>query len=151
MASERTLVLVKPDGVQRGLIGEIIGRIERTGLKIVGMKMIQISDELAGRHYAEHEGKPFFPGLVSFITSTPVVAMAVSGPDAIAIVRKVMGTTRPAEATPGTIRGDLAVDVGRNLIHGSANEEDARREVELFFSESEIVSYHREVAKWIIE
>ena len=151
MASERTLVLVKPDGVQRGLIGEIIGRIERTGLKIVGMKMIQISDELAGRHYAEHEGKPFFPGLVSFITSTPVVAMAVSGPDAIAIVRKVMGTTRPAEATPGTVRGDLAVDVGRNLIHGSANEEDARREVELFFSESEIVSYHREVAKWIIE
>ena len=151
MASERTLVLVKPDGVQRGLIGEIIGRIERTGLKIVGMKMIQISGELAGRHYAEHEGKPFFPGLVSFITSTPVVAMAVSGPDAIAIVRKVMGTTRPAEATPGTIRGDLAVDVGRNLIHGSANEEDARRELELFFSESEIVSYHREVAKWIIE
>ncbi len=151
MASERTLVLVKPDGVQRGLIGEIIGRIERTGLKIVGMKMIQISDELAGRHYAEHEGKPFFPGLISFITSTPVVAMAVSGPDAIAIVRKVMGVTRPAEATPGTIRGDLAVEVGRNLIHGSANEEDARREVELFFSESEIVSYHREVAKWIIE
>lgn len=151
MGIERTLVLVKPDGVQRGLIGEIISRLERTGLQIVGMKMLQISEDLAGQHYAEHKGKPFYPGLVSFITSSPVVAMTLEGPDAIAIVRKTMGITKPSEAAPGTIRGDMAVEVGRNLVHGSANAEDATREVGLFFSDAEIAPYSRSVESWITE
>ena len=128
MTTERTLVLVKPDGVQRGLAGEVIGRLERTGLQIIGMKLMQISDELAATHYGEHEGKPFYAGLVGFITSSPVVALALEGPSAISTTRKIMGATNPADADPGTVRGDLAVDMGRNLIHGSANADDAARE-----------------------
>ena len=151
MVAETTLVLVKPDGVQRGLSGEIISRLERTGLKIVGMKLMRVTPELAQQHYAEHAGKPFFDGLVTYITSSPVVAMAVQGPQAISVVRKIMGSTRPAEAAPGTIRGDLALDVGRNLIHGSANESDARREVALFFTGSELLKYERTVECWIWE
>lgn len=151
MASETTLVLVKPDGVQRSLSGEIIRRLEQTGLKIVGLKLMQVSEELAGRHYGEHEGKPFYAGLVDYITSSPVVALALEGPDAIAITRKMMGVTKPAEAAPGTIRGDLGVDIGRNLIHGSANADDAAREVGLFFESSELLRWDRAIEGWITE
>lgn len=151
MSTERTLVLVKPDGVQRGLAGEIVGRLERTGLQIIGMKLMQISEDLASRHYAEHVDKPFYPGLVSFITSSPVVALVLKGPGAISTTRKIMGVTNPADAAPGTIRGDLGIDMGRNLIHGSANAEDAAREVALFFDDSELVSYDRATQPWIVE
>ena len=115
---EKTLVLLKPDAVQRGLCGEIIARLERTGLKIVGMKLMQVSEELANRHYGEHVGKPFFDGLVGFITSGPIVAMAFEGNNAASIVRKTMGATNPADSPPGSIRGDFGVDIGRNLVHG---------------------------------
>ena len=151
MASERTLVLVKPDGVQRGLVGPIITRLEQTGLKIIGLKIVQITDEMAAEHYAEHSERPFYAGLISFITSGPVVAMAVSGPNAVAHVRRLMGATNPQDAAPGTIRGDLATDIGRNLVHGSANVEDSERELPIFFAESEIISYHRANGPWIIE
>jgi nucleoside-diphosphate kinase len=151
MGTQRTLVLVKPDGVQRGLAGEIVGRLERTGLRIAGMKLLQLTDDLAARHYAEHKGKPFYPGLVKFITSSPVVALVMEGPDAVAIVRKIMGPTKPSEAAPGTIRGDLGVDIGRNLVHGSANLDDAAREVALFFKDSELVAYKRAAEGWIVE
>ena len=151
MSTERTLVLVKPDGVQRGLTGEIVRRLERTGLQIIGMKLMMISDDLASRHYAEHAEKPFYRGLVSFITSSPVVALALEGPSAISTIRKVMGVTDPADAAPGSIRGDLGIDMGRNLIHGSANSEDAAREVTLFFDDSELISYDRATQPWIVE
>ena len=151
MTTERTLVLVKPDAVQRGLAGEIVGRLERTGLQIVGLKLMLISQDLASRHYAEHAEKPFYPGLVSFITSSPVVAVALEGLSAISTTRKIMGATNPVEAAPGTIRGDLGVDMGRNLIHGSANAEDAAREVALFFDDSELVSHDRATQPWIVE
>ena len=151
MANEKTLILVKPDGVQRGLAGVVISRLEATGLRIAGMKLLQISDELAASHYGEHVGKPFYSGLVGFITSGPVVAICLEGPNAISISRKVMGSTNPAEATPGTVRGDLAIDIGRNVIHGSANEEDAAREVALYFGEDELVDYARAIDDWIVE
>ena len=151
MSPERTLVLVKPDGVQRGLAGEIVSRLERTGLQIIGMKLMLISEDLAGRHYAEHSEKPFYSGLVSFITSSPVVALVLKGPSAISTTRKIMGVTNPVDAAPGTIRGDLGVDMGRNLIHGSANAEDAAREVALFFDDSELVEYDRAIQPWVVE
>ena len=151
MSAERTLVLVKPDGVQRGLAGEIVSRLERTGLQIIGMKLMLISEDLAGRHYAEHSEKPFYSGLVSFITSSPVVALALKGPSAISTTRKIMGVTNPVDAAPGTIRGDFGVDMGRNLIHGSANAEDAAREVALFFDDSELVEYDRAIQPWVVE
>ena len=151
MANEKTLILVKPDGVQRGIAGEVISRLEATGLRVAGMKLLQISDELAASHYGEHEGKPFYPGLVGFITSGPVVAICLDGPNAIAISRKVMGSTNPAEAAPGTVRGDLAIDIGRNVIHGSANAADAAREVALYFSDDELVDYSRAIDEWIVE
>ena len=151
MSTERTLVLVKPDGVQRGLTGEIVGRLERTGLQIIGMKLMLISEDLASRHYAEHAEKPFYRGLVSFITSSPVVALVLEGPSAISTTRKIMGVTDPADAAPGSIRGDLGIDMGRNLIHGSANAEDAAREVALFFDDSELISYDRATQPWIVE
>jgi nucleoside-diphosphate kinase len=151
MPTERTLVLVKPDGVQRGLIGPIVSRLELTGLKIIGLKIVQITDEMAAEHYAEHSERPFYAGLVAFITSGPVVAMAVSGPNAVAHVRRLMGATNPQDAAPGTIRGDLATDIGRNVVHGSANIEDGERELPIFFEESEIISYHRANGPWIIE
>ena len=149
MDLERTLVLVKPDGVQRGLVGTIIGKFEATGMKIVGMKLMHVSDTLAQRHYAEHEGKPFYAGLVDYITSAPVVALCLEGPDAIAITRKLMGATNPSEAPPGTIRGDFGVEISRNLVHGSANEGDAAREVGLFFSDEELLDYPRPNDFWI--
>ena len=151
MTTERTLVLVKPDGVQRGIAGEIISRLERTGLQIMGLKLMQISEDLASQHYGEHHGKPFYQGLVSFITSSPVIALVLEGPSAVSTTRKIMGATNPAASAPGTIRGDFGVDMGRNLIHGSANLEDAAREVSLFFSDSELTDYSRSTQQWIIE
>ena len=148
---ETTLVLLKPDAVQRGLVGEIVNRLEKTGLKITGMKLMQVSQELAHRHYGEHEGKPFFEGLVSFITSGPIVAMAVQGNGAVAIVRKTMGATNPAESPPGTVRGDYGIDIGRNLVHGSDSVESAAREVALFFEDSELVGYSRATDPWVTE
>ena len=148
---ERSLVLVKPDAVQRGLIGEVIARLERRGLQLVAMKLMRISEDLAGRHYAEHREKPFFGGLVEFITSAPVVAMVWQGPGAVAMVRTMMGATNPANAAPGTIRGDLAVSFGMNVIHGSDSVESAAREVDLFFAADELVGWDRTIEPWVIE
>jgi len=148
---ERTLVIIKPDAVQRGLIGEIIARLERRGLKIVAMKMMQISKELAAKHYAVHFGKPFYEGLIEYITSSPVVVMAVEGKRAIEIVRNTMGATNPAQAMPGTIRADLAVEIGRNLIHGSDGPETAIFELGLFFGEDEMLFWNRDTDRWISE
>ena len=148
---ERTLVLVKPDGVQRGLIGEVIGRLERRGLKLVGLKLVQVSDELARRHYGEHVDRPFFPGLVRFITSSPVVAMAWEADGAVEIVRNTLGATNPVSAPPGTVRGDLGIDIGRNVVHGSDSLESAQRELELFFEAAELVDYDRSIDPWTKE
>ncbi len=148
---ERTLVIVKPDGVQRGLIGEVISRLERRGLKLIGMKFMQITPELASRHYAVHKGKPFYEGLIQYITSTPVVVMAWEGKGAIEVVRKTMGATNPAKAEPGTLRADFAVEIGRNLVHGSDGPDTAAFEVGLFFSDDELVTWARDVEKWISE
>jgi nucleoside-diphosphate kinase len=146
---ERTLVLLKPDAVQRRLIGRIISRIEEKGLKIVGLKMIRVTRELAEKHYAEHREKPFYPELVSFITSAPVVAMVVEGPKAVETVRKMMGKTNPLEAEPGTIRGDFGLSVTMNLIHGSDSQASAAREIALFFREDEILSYTTADSAWL--
>ena len=148
---ETTLVLLKPDAVQRGLAGEIISRLEKTGLKITGMKLMQVSQELANQHYGEHVGKPFFDGLVSFITSGPIVAMAMEGNGAVGIVRKTMGATNPADSPPGTVRGDYGIDIGRNLVHGSDSVESAKREVALFFDDAELIDYSRSTDPWITE
>ncbi|MEM2120413.1 MAG: nucleoside-diphosphate kinase [Archaeoglobaceae archaeon] len=148
---ERTFVMVKPDGVHRGLVGEIISRLERKGLKIVAMKMLKISEEMAKKHYEEHKAKPFFSSLVSYIISGPVVAMVVEGRNAVKVVRKLVGATNPSEAEPGTIRGDFGLDVGRNVVHASDSLASAEREIGLFFRPDEIVSYEREVEKWIYE
>ncbi len=148
---ERTLVLVKPDGVQRGLIGEMISRLERRGLKLVGMKLMLVDDALARQHYGEHVDRPFFPGLVGFITSGPVVAMAWEAENVVEAVRNTMGVTNPTAASPGTIRGDLALDIGRNLVHGSDSPESAQRELSLFFADGEILDYTRSNDPWIKE
>ena len=147
---EQTLVLVKPDGVQRGLIGEITARLEKRGLKMIAAKFMQVSTELAQTHYAEHEGKPFYQGLVDYITSSPVMAMVYEGPGAIAAVRQTMGLTRPAEAAPGTVRHDFGLVVSRNLTHASANEADGKREVALWFQPEELVAWDRALDQWII-
>jgi nucleoside-diphosphate kinase len=148
---ERTLVLVKPDGVQRGLIGSIVSRLEQRGLKLVGMKLMQVDDTLARQHYGEHVDRPFFGGLVEFITSAPVVAMAWESDDAVEAVRNTMGQTNPTTSPPGTIRGDLGLDIGRNLVHGSDSPESAQRELSLFFSDSELLDYERANDRWIKE
>jgi nucleoside-diphosphate kinase len=148
---ERTLVIVKPDAVQRGLIGQIITRFERRGLRIAALKLIQIDRALARRHYAVHEGKPFYEPLIRYITSSPVVVMVLEGNDAIEIVRRTMGATNPAEAAPGTIRADFSLEIGRNLVHGSDGPETAAFEVPLFFTEQEILSYERDTDRWIFE
>jgi len=148
---ERTLVLVKPDGVQRGLIGEIIGRFECRGLKLAGMKFLQMSHELASEHYAVHRQRPFYQSLVEYITSGPVVAMVWEGQDAIAAARATMGATKPVEADPGTIRGDLAMEIGRNLVHGSDSPENAAKEVALFFNDDELTNWERNTDRWIRE
>jgi nucleoside-diphosphate kinase len=148
---EQTLVLIKPDGVQRQLIGPIVTRIERRGLKIVGMKLVQVSQQLARQHYAIHEGKPFFDPLIAYITSSPVVAMVIEGPNAIEVTRNTMGATNPINATPGTIRADFGLEIGRNLVHGSDGPDTAKTEIALWFDDSEILSYEREVDGWILE
>ena len=148
---ERTLILVKPDGVQRGLIGEIIGRFERRGLKLVGMKFMHISEDLASRHYGIHRGKPFYESLVEYITSAPVVAMVWEGKDAIEATRATMGVTNPVAAAPGTIRGDFGMEIGRNLVHGSDSPETGKKEVRLFFDEEELVQWDRDTERWIRE
>ncbi|HET9199823.1 MAG TPA: nucleoside-diphosphate kinase [Dehalococcoidia bacterium] len=149
--TERTLVLVKPDALQRGLAGEVLARLERRGLRIAGLKLLVVSDEMAKRHYAEHEGKPFYQGLVSFITSGPIIAAAFEGPGAIQAARQVMGATDPQRAAPGTIRADLGIDMGRNLVHGSDSPESAKRELEIFFTPDELLDYGRAIDAWLVE
>lgn len=146
---ERTLVLLKPDTVTRGLCGEVIARLERKGLRLAGMKMMWVDEALAKRHYAMHEGKPFFQGLLEYITALPIVAMVWEGPNAISTVRQVMGTTDPSKAAPGTIRGDFALDISNNLVHGSDSDESAKREIALFFKEGEVFSWERPQEKYI--
>ncbi len=148
---ERTLVILKPDAVQRGLIGPILTRLECRGLRFAALKLIHITPELAARHYAIHKGKPFYEPLVEFITSGPVVVAVVEGRDAINIVRKTMGATNPAQAEPGTIRADFGLEIGRNLVHGSDGSDTAAYEIPLFFAEDEILSYERAVDGWIYE
>jgi nucleoside-diphosphate kinase len=148
---ETTLVIIKPDAVQRGLVGEITTRLERRGLKLVGMKLMQIGQELAERHYGIHRGKPFFEGLIRYITSAPVVVMAWQGPNAIEMVRATMGATNPLQATPGTIRADFALEIGRNLVHGSDGPETAEHELSLFFEPGELLSWGRDTDRWINE
>ena len=148
---ERTLILVKPDGVQRGLIGEIVGRFERRGLKLVGMKFLQMSDDLAGEHYGVHKERPFYASLVEYITSGPVVAMVWEGNEAIAAARATMGATKPVEAAPGTIRGDFGMEIGRNLVHGSDSAENGAIEIALWFDEAELIDYDRTIEPWILE
>jgi nucleoside-diphosphate kinase len=148
---ERTLVLIKPDAMQRVLAGRILARLERRGLRIAAMRLFQMEDALARRHYAEHEGKPFFEGLISYITACPIIAAVFEGTNAVEVVRKTMGATNPAAAEPGTIRGDLALETGRNLIHGSDSLESARREIALFFREEEMHTYSRDVDRWLFE
>ena len=148
---ERTLVLVKPDGVQRGLIGEVISRLERRGLRMVAAKFMNVGRQLAETHYAIHKGKPFYDGLIAYITSAPVMAMVWEGPAAVAAVRQTMGSTRPTDAAPGTVRHDLALEVGRNLTHASDEPANAAHEVALWFKKEELVEWRRDVDKWVFE
>jgi len=146
---ERSLVLIKPDAIQRGLAGEIISRLEKKGLKIVAMKMLHMDRNLAQRHYAIHKGKAFFDDLVNFITSSPVIAIIFQGKNAVEVIRQMMGETDPAKASSGTIRGDFGIDIGHNLIHGSDSLQNASKEIDLFFSAEEIFNYDRELDTWI--
>ena len=148
---ERSLVLVKPDGVQRALIGEVISRLERRGLRLAGAKFMQVSRELAETHYAIHNGKPFYDGLIAYIISAPVMAMVWEGPNAVAAIRQTMGSTRPAEAAPGSLRHDFALEVGRNLTHASDSVENGIAEVALWFKPEELVDWKREVDRWVFE
>jgi nucleoside-diphosphate kinase len=148
---EQTLVLVKPDGVQRALIGEVISRLERRGLRLAAAKFMWVSQELAETHYAIHKGKPFYDGLIRYITSAPVMAMVWEGPNAVAAVRQTMGATRPTEAAPGSLRHDFALEVGRNLTHASDTPENGGKEVALWFQPSELVAWGRAVDAWIFE
>jgi nucleoside-diphosphate kinase len=148
---EQTLILIKPDAVQRGLVGAIISRLERRGLKIIALKMLQIDEALGKRLYAVHQGKPFFPGLVDFITSSPVIAAVLEGPRAVEVARQSMGQTDPAQAAPGTIRGDFGLEIRRNVVHGSDSVANAEQEISLFFSPGELLSYEREADRWVKE
>lgn len=148
---ERTLVLVKPDGVQRGLIGEIASRLERRGLKLVGAKLVQVTKELAERHYAIHKGKPFYDGLIEYISSAPVMAMVWEGPGAIAAVRQTMGATDPKQAEAGSVRHDFGLEIGRNLTHASDGAETAEFEIPLWFEDQELVDWERDADRWIFE
>jgi nucleoside-diphosphate kinase len=149
--TERTLILIKPDGVQRAMIGRIIDRYEARGLRIVGLKLVHASRDLAERHYAVHRDKPFFAGLVEFITSAPLVAMAIEGPNAISVCRDINGATRPHQAAPGSIRGDLALDTGHNLVHGSDGAETAETELALWFGPGELLEYRRDMDGWVLD
>ncbi len=148
---EKSLVLVKPDGVQRGLIGEIIARLERRGLRLVAAKFVAVSRSLAEEHYAIHKGKPFYEGLLDYITAAPVMAMVWEGPNAVAAIRQTMGATRPWEAAPGTVRHDFALEVGRNITHASDTPENGEKEAALWFKKEEILSWSREIDKWVFE
>jgi nucleoside-diphosphate kinase len=148
---EQTLVLVKPDGVQRGLIGEITARLEKRGLRLVGAKFMQASEEFAGKHYAIHKGKPFYDSLIDYITSAPVMAMVWEGNNAVEAVRQTMGATRPTEAAPGSVRHDFGLEIGRNLTHASDSVENGEKEVALWFKPKEIISWQRDLDKWIFE
>jgi nucleoside-diphosphate kinase len=151
MALQRTLVLCKPDAVSRGLVGEIVARLERRGYLILAMKMMQLDGERARKHYGEHEGKPFFQGLVDFITSGSLVALCVEGEDAIKGVRQMMGATNPLDAAPGTIRADFATTIGRNLVHGSDSHESAERELAIFFDPKDYVLRRHDLERWLVE
>lgn len=148
---EKTFAMIKPDAVQRGLVGTIIGRYEAKGLRVAGMKIMQVTEEIAKQHYAEHVEKPFFPGLLSYITSGPVVALVLEGKNAVAEVRKMNGATNPLEAACGTIRGDFAQEVGRNVVHGSDSVESAAREIAIYFNDNEVLEYDYLPAKWLFE
>jgi nucleoside-diphosphate kinase len=148
---EKSLIILKPDAVQRGLIGPILTRLEQRGLKFSGLKLMQISQELANKHYSVHQGKPFYNSLVEYITASPVVVLAVQGNDVIKIVRSTVGATKPAEASPGTIRGDFGLEIGRNLIHASDSPENGETEVSLFFQPSELLNWERNTDAWIYE
>lgn len=149
---ERSLIILKPDAIQRGLAGPILTRLEQRGLKLIGLKLIRIDEHLARRHYAEHEGKPFFTGLVQYITSGPVIVVAVHGDNVVEMVRSMVGATNPLKAAPGTIRGDLAVSIGRNLIHASDKPDTGEREVQLFFRDDELLAeFSRDTDRWIYE
>jgi nucleoside-diphosphate kinase len=147
---ERTLVLIKPDGVQRLLVGRILARFEERGLKVVAMKLMRVDRSLAERHYAIHRGKPFFEGLLDFITSGPLVALALEGPNAIVLVRSMVGATRPHDAAPGSIRGDLAVETAQNLVHASDGPETAASELAMWFAPDELLAYDREIDRWVL-
>jgi nucleoside-diphosphate kinase len=151
MPRERTFVLLKPDAIQRSLVGGILARFERRGLKLVALKLIKVPRELAETYYLEHKGKPFFAGLVKYITSAPSVALVIEGDEAVAVVRKMMGKTNAAEAEPGTIRGDFGITIGRNLIHGSDSVATAKREIGLFFKPEELLEYARVDETWLYE
>jgi nucleoside-diphosphate kinase len=150
-AVERSLVLIKPDGVQRGLIGEVISRLERRGLRLIAAKFMGVSTALAERHYAIHKGKPFYEGLIRYITAAPVMAMVWEGPNAVAAIRQTMGATRPTDAAPGTVRHDFALEVGRNITHASDSPENGVQEAALWFSDDEFVSWSRDGDRWIFE
>lgn len=149
--ADRTLILLKPDAIQRGFVGRIIARLEDRGMKIVGMKLMEMDLDIAKRHYAEHVEKPFFKGLSEFMMSRPIVAMGIEGKNVIDALRSMVGATDPQKAAPGTIRGDLAQDIGRNLIHASDSPEAAERELAIFFEPGELLTYERESARWLIE
>ncbi len=148
---ERTFVAIKPDGIQRGLVGEVISRLERRGLKLVAIRLMIVDEDLAKRHYAEHVERPFFPSLVDFITSGPIVAMIWESDNAVALARQTIGSTNPAEATPGTIRADLGIDTGRNIVHGSDSPVSAEREIGLFFEPDHALEYSRSTDPWLRE
>ncbi len=148
---EQTLVFIKPDGVQRGLIGEVIARLEKRGLKLVAAKFMDVSEEFAGEHYAIHQGKPFYNSLIDYITSAPVMAMVWEGKGAVEAVRQTMGATRPTDGQPGSIRQDFGLEIGRNLTHASDSVENAKKEIELWFKTGEIVSWKRALDEWIFE
>lgn len=148
---QRTLILLKPDAMQRGLAGEIISRLERRGLRIAALRLLRVDEDLAARHYAEHTQKPFYRTLVDFITSSPIIAAVMEGPNAIEIVRATMGATDPRNAAPGTIRGDYGLHITQNLIHGSDSPESAAREIALFFDETETHSYPRDIDRWLFD
>ena len=148
---EQTLILVKPDAMQRGLAFEVLGRLERRGLKLVGLRLLHVDEALAKQHYGEHEGKPFFDGLVDYITACPIIAAIFEGPDAVSAARQTIGSTNPTEASPGTIRGDLGIEIGRNLVHGSASSQSAEREISIFFDNQVVENWNRDSDPWIFE
>jgi nucleoside-diphosphate kinase len=151
MPMERTLILIKPDAMQRGLAGEILSRLERRGLRIAALSLMQMSRDLAERHYAEHKGKPFYNGLLDYITACPIVAAVFEGTNAVAAARQTMGATNPTKAAPGTIRADLGVETGRNLVHGSDSVESAAREIGLFFPNGGVLDISRDIDRWVFE